>query len=123
MESSCLAQTTKMSIARYFNPRLRGRLLAGDYPQWLKNHCRKVYIIACVLSAPPWVDRAEITALRKEARARAEETGVRHVLDHIVPLTHPYVCGLTVPWNLRVVPWRCNASKGNKWNPDQLELL
>jgi hypothetical protein len=41
---------------------------------------------------------------------------------HIVPLNHPYVCGLHVPWNMRVVPWRVNASKGNAFNPDQLPL-
>lgn len=50
-------------------------------------------------------------------------TGERHVLDHIVPVNHPRVCGLTVPWNIQVIHWRANGSKGNTWCPEQLELF
>jgi hypothetical protein len=32
-----------------------------------------------------------------------ELTGVPHELNHIVPITHPMVCGLTVPWNMEVI--------------------
>lgn len=80
-------------------------------------------IAAVVLSAPPWVDRWELYALKHTAAALTIVTGQLHVLDHIVPLNHPLVCGLTVPWNLRIVPWRVNATKSNNWNPDQLELF
>jgi predicted nucleic acid-binding Zn ribbon protein len=47
------------------------------------------------------------------------------VVDHIIPVQHPYVCGLTVPWNLRVGPESCNQAKSNDWRPDQaaLELI
>lgn len=111
-----------MSCARYFNPRLRRRLLAGEVIPWLERHARKAYIVAAVLAAPEWVDRKELNKLRAEARRKTMRTGVLHVLDHVVPLTHPDVCGLHVPWNLRVVPWRVNASKNNKWNPNQLTI-
>lgn len=111
-----------MSCARYFNPRLRARLLVGDLPAWLLKHPRKSYIVAAVLSAPDWVDRAALNALRDEARRLTKATGVEHVLDHIVPLTHPYVCGLTVPWNMQIMTRLQNAAKSNRWNPDQLEL-
>lgn len=111
-----------MSCARYFNPRLRRRLLGGDYPDWLLRHPRKAYIVSAVLAAPDWVDRKALKALRAEAKRKTAVTGVVHVLDHIVPLNHPDVCGLHVPWNLRVVPWAVNASKNNKWNPFQLGI-
>ena len=111
-----------MSIARYFSPKLRKGLLVGEMPDWLYRHPRKSYIISCVLSTPDWVDRKVLNSMRDEARRLTKETGVLHTLDHRVPLNHLYVCGLTVPWNLRIAPWRVNASKGNKWHPDQLEL-
>jgi hypothetical protein len=113
-----------MTIARYFSPRLRALILSDTMPEWLKRHNRKSYIIACVLSKPEWADTEAMQALRREAQRLTLETGEQYVLDHHpYPLTHPLVCGLTVHQNLRVVPWRVNASKGNKWNPDQLELF
>lgn len=112
-----------MSCARYFNPRLRRRLLSGEIIPWLERHPRKAYIVSAVLAAPEWVDRKALLRLRAEARRKTIQTKALHVLDHIVPLNHPDVCGLHVPWNLQVVHWRANAAKSNKWNPDQLSLL
>lgn len=101
----------------------RVKLLRGEVPRWIANNKRASYIISVVLSCPPWVDRKALFALHEEAQRLTKETGIVHVLDHEVPLNHPNVCGLTVPWNLRVVTWRVNASKGNNWNPHQLELF
>lgn len=112
-----------MSIARYFNPRLRPRLLVGDEPAWLRKHPRRGYIVSAVISAPSWVDRRELTALHLEAKRRSETTGVDYVCAHIVPLNHPYVCGLTVPWNLTIKTRAQNAHEGNRFHPDQLELF
>ena len=112
-----------MSIARYFNPVLRARILRGDVIPWLAAHPRRSYIVACVVAAVPWPgEREAIAALRDEARRLTLATGTRHVLDHIVPLCHPYVCGLHVSANLRPIPWAVNAYKSNRWSPDQLGL-
>ncbi len=43
----------------------------------------------------------------------ADKKGPDYVLDHIIPLRHPEVCGLHVPWNLRVVKRETNLKKGN----------
>lgn len=101
----------------------RALLLAGVTPAWIANSKRGAYIAQIVLSAPPWVSRKALMALHAEAAFLTKTTGTLHVLDHIVPVSHPRVCGLTVPWNLRVVPWRVNASKSNRWNPEQGELF
>jgi hypothetical protein len=39
-------------------------------------------------------------------------------LDHIVPVAHPNVCGLSVSWNLQVLTSFENAEKGNRCNLD-----
>lgn len=113
-----------MGCVDYFRPRTKARLLRGEHVHWIENAGpRREYIRQVVLSCPPWIKAAELQAKKAEARRRTERTGELHVLDHIVPLTHDRVCGLTVPWNLlQVVHWRPNAAKSNKWCPDQAEL-
>jgi hypothetical protein len=101
----------------------RKRLLAGDVPAWISNSRRSRYIAQVILSAPPWVDRARLESLRAECVWVSEMSGVQHCLDHIVPLNHPRVCGLTVPWNLRIIPLKPNSSKGNYWCPEQMEMF
>lgn len=112
-----------MSTIRYFNPAMRRKILAGQTSWWVEQHPRKSYIVAANLSTPDWVDREELYMLHAVAWCFTIATGVEHVLDHFIPLSHPYVCGLTVPWNLRIVTRAQNAAKSNKYSPDQLELL
>lgn len=100
----------------------RAKLVAGEVPAWIANSSRRKYIAAVVLSAPPWVDRKALYALHEQAQALTRETGVPHHLDHIVPLNHPRVCGLTVPWNLTISTARVNMAKSNHWCPEQMEL-
>lgn len=101
----------------------RAKLLCGDTPAWIANNARGAYIARVLLSCPVWVDLAAVRAFGVEARRLTAETGELHVVDHIVPLSHPRVCGLSVPWNLRVIPWRVNGAKSNNWCPEQIELF
>jgi hypothetical protein len=112
-----------VSIARYFSPYLRRQLVTGAEPEWLKRHSRRSYIVACAMASLPWADRGEIALLRQWSRVMTIFTGIPHVLDHIIPLQHPHVCGLTVPWNLQVIPYAVNAAKSNKWAPDQVDMF
>jgi hypothetical protein len=106
-----------------FNRRLRSRIEVGDYPGWLQRHPRQRRVVTVILSTPPWVDHDTLRSIYAEAKRRTKTTGVKHVVDHVIPVCHPAVCGLTVPDNLRVVPERSNQARGNRWHPDQIELF
>jgi 5-methylcytosine-specific restriction endonuclease McrA len=102
--------------------RTRARLVAGEHVHWVASSHRRRYITAVLQSTPPWVDVAALKSIQYRARCLTEMTGVPHEVDHIVPLNHPRVCGLTVPWNLEIVTARHNSAKSNRWCPEQMEL-
>jgi hypothetical protein len=81
-------------------------------------------------AAPHWLTPAQKLEIRKLyllAEALTEVRGESWVVDHIVPLDGKIVCGLHVPWNMRVLHWLENSKKGWGTWPDmpfeQLELL
>lgn len=66
---------------------------------------------------PPWLtleQKAEIASIYAKARTMTKLSGVKHVVDHIVPLRSEVVCGLHVPWNLQVLTHEENCAKGNR---------
>ena len=71
---------------------------------------------------PRWANRTAIEALYKRAQELTDTTGVRHQVDHIVPLASPIVCGLHVEHNLQVLTLKENRAKSNKHWPDMPEV-
>jgi len=68
-------------------------------------------------ATPKWLtakEKAEIRELYKIAITMSKTTGEQYVVDHIVPLRGEGVCGLHVPWNLRVITQEENLKKSNK---------
>ncbi len=64
---------------------------------------------------PKWAKKEDIQAIYEEAKRLTIETGIKHQVDHIIPLKHPLVCGLHVKENLRVITQEENYKKNNKF--------
>ena len=102
---------------------LRVRLLTQGRESLPPSFAASNWIVARILATPPWACFKAIREVYREADRLTEKTGVKHNVDHIVPLNHPRVCGLHVAWNLRAIPAGPNMAKSNNWCPEQLELF
>lgn len=68
-------------------------------------------------SVPPWLTKEQEEQIQNFYRVAQHMTEFHeeaYEVDHIEPLIGKTSCGLTVPWNLRVIHWKENRSKGNK---------
>lgn len=58
--------------------------------------------------------KKEMEDIFKARKEISKLTGIEHHADHIVPIVNKLVCGLHVPWNLRIIPREENLKKKNK---------
>ena len=95
-------------VQRHYATRNKDALCAG------KAKYRAARRQAC----PPWLNKEmlnQIHEIYKLRRQISEATGVPHEVDHIVPLQGGTVCGLHVPWNLRVITKEKNNRRPRLW--------
>jgi hypothetical protein len=94
-----------------------------NYKNWQVNNRAKVnsynsYRRALELQATPkWLTASHKLHMECKyslAAMFSKYTEEQHHVDHIVPLNGKTVCGLHVPWNLRVIPATENLRKSNK---------
>lgn len=71
------------------------------------------YQISKINACLPWVNMQDIEEIYKKASEIRKKGNDVHV-DHIVPLRGKTVCGLHVPWNLRIIPAKDNMKKNAK---------
>lgn len=94
----------------------RERLYALNNPSVMraKNARRRA---AQTNACPAWLnlfDKAQMAMQYEIAIAREMQTGIKHHVDHIVPLRGLAVSGLHVPWNLQAITEFANCSKHNR---------
>lgn len=66
---------------------------------------------------PPWINSSHKNEMKKiyeESKMKSKSENIIYEVDHIIPLVSDFVCGLHVPWNLRVITRKENREKNNK---------
>jgi 5-methylcytosine-specific restriction endonuclease McrA len=77
------------------------------------------YRAAKLRATPSWASLFAIKDIYKESRRLTVSTGIKHHVDHVIPLVSDEVCGLHVEWNLIIITARENQVKGNRdWPRD-----
>lgn len=74
-------------------------------------------------ATPKWANKDKIRTFYDQAVELTKQTGMLHVVDHIVPLRGHigrklHVCGLHVEGNLQILDWIGNQKKSNVCWPD-----
>jgi hypothetical protein len=101
--------------------------VAQSHKRWAMNNQDKVIAniarrhAAKLRRTPKWLtaaQRKQIEHVYLEAKMREVETGIKHHVDHIIPLQGKLVSGLHVPENLRVVTALENHRKFNHYQPN-----
>ena len=85
-------------VAKVIRAVIRRNRIRRTQPKWTLKHA------------------VEIKSIHKERSDLDKKTGLKHHVDHIIPLTSRIVCGLDVPWNLQILTSSENTSKSNKFD-------
>lgn len=67
-------------------------------------------------ATPPWADQLIIQSFYQEAQYHNMQ------VDHIIPLTHPLVCGLHCEFNLQLLTKKENVTKNNSFEIQEHEV-
>lgn len=68
-------------------------------------------------ATPIWANKSAIKEIYEQAYKLSIDTGIKHEVDHIDPLTNKLVCGLHVPENLQILTLTENRTKRNSFTP------
>lgn len=108
---------SKASYEKFAEDRKAKQRLWSKTNRGTANALAKKYKLKKANATPKWLTESQLLHIKckYQLAAMLNIHGVEkwHV-DHIVPIRGQDVCGLHVPWNLRVIPAKENMTKGNK---------
>lgn len=85
-------------------------------PNWRRCSIQAARNAAKISATPQWLtkqQKADIAKVYLDAAMLTKQTGVKHEVDHVIPLRGETACGLHVAWNLRAIPAHKNRLKSN----------
>ena len=68
------------------------------------------------IATPSWANSELMKMFYTVAQQISKNTGIPHHVDHIVPISHPLVCGLHNEHNMQILTDSENCSKSNKFD-------
>lgn len=95
--------------------------LKASYHAWQKSNADRMafrnasYKAGKQRATPKWADPVRMASVYAEAKALTTATGIKHEVDHVIPLKGVHVCGLHCESNLQILTRSENARKRNKF--------
>lgn len=86
-----------------------------ENPDWKAAHCAKRRAKK-KQAQPSWANEQYINLFYTLAKEEERRIGTTVVVDHIIPLQHPDVCGLHCEYNLQLLTQSDNCKKGNSFD-------
>lgn len=124
-ENEIAVYSTQKKTAKIVNKSLRkpakGKLLYKDMtPEQRARHVNRVVARQEKIqqAMPTWANHDVILAYYIVCQNITKVTGIKHEVDHIIPIQHPLVCGLHVESNLQIITEEENIKKSNKFKID-----
>lgn len=88
-----------------------------------KSNAKSAYRRGTKLRATPsWINHKYVGMFYTMSKEDSLNTGIKHNVDHIVPLISDYVCGFHSEDNLQVLTFVENNKKNNVYWPNMFEI-
>lgn len=135
MEKISCKEARKLGLKYYFTgkPCVHGHIAPRLTYKWACVECATIYQKEFLKKNPDWrtdsnrhrapkqqrliawADKDFIKRIYVTCKKITKQTGIKHQVDHIIPIKGDNVCGLHVHNNLAIITAKMNLEKGNRF--------